>query len=202
MSKFMMRGPRAPRPLTRGPHVPSIAPNMHPVGPSGPMSPPEQMRSFPPMRPMAQTLPQGMGIPYAAQTPNVVFQVGMHGPGMSPDPAVSVRGGGVPLAGTGCSVRAFQPVPQVFPVEPVTNPVAMAVAACQPTTMVSVGIPDSMVGAILGKGGATINELQSLSGARITVSHRDSLMPGSENRILTITGLPMATQVRRKGLNS
>lgn len=99
-------------------------------------------------------------------------------------------GGGVP--------RGYPPHQhqhQMFPYEPMTNPVAMAIAACQPTTTVTVGVPDNIVGAILGRGGSTINELQSVSGARITVSQRDELMPGTENRILTISGTAIATQV-------
>ncbi|CAM9417043.1 unnamed protein product [Pylaiella littoralis] len=90
---------------------------------------------------------------------------------------------------TAAGRRAMFPVEQVM-----TNPVAAAIAACQPTTTVTVGVPNNMIGAILGPGGAIISELQSLSGARINVSQRDAFMPGTENRILTITGAPMATQ--------
>lgn len=79
--------------------------------------------------------------------------------------------------------------------EPMSNPVAAAIAACPPVTTVTVGIPDNMIGAILGPGGATISELQSMTGARIIVSQRDEFLPGTENRILTISGAPMATQV-------
>ncbi|CAM9357621.1 unnamed protein product [Ectocarpus sp. 12 AP-2014] len=82
----------------------------------------------------------------------------------------------------------------MFPMEPMTNPVAAAIASCQPTTTVTVGVPNNMIGAILGPGGAIISELQALSGARINVSQRDAFMPGTENRILTITGGPQATQ--------
>lgn len=78
----------------------------------------------------------------------------------------------------------------------VTDPVAAAVASCPLTTSVTVGVPDNMIGAILGRGGATIAELQSMSGARINVSQRDELMPGTDSRILTISGSPMATQAR------
>ncbi|CAN0384471.1 unnamed protein product, partial [Ectocarpus fasciculatus] len=82
----------------------------------------------------------------------------------------------------------------MFPMEQMTNPVAAAIASCQPTTTVTVGVPNNMIGAILGPGGAIISELQALSGARINVSQRDAFMPGTENRILTITGGPLATQ--------
>ncbi|CAM9271843.1 unnamed protein product, partial [Discosporangium mesarthrocarpum] len=83
---------------------------------------------------------------------------------------------------------------ELFSMEPPTNPVAAAVAACQPTTTIAVGIPDNMIGAILGKGGATIMELQNTSGARITVSQRGDYMPGTENRTVTIKGDPLAAQ--------
>lgn len=101
------------------------------------------------------------------------------------------------MANTVTAARAFPPHPQMLPFEPMTNPVAMALASCQPMTTVSVAIPVGMVGPILGRGGATINEMQSLSGARITVTQRNDFMPGTGNRILTISGPPMATQVWR-----
>ncbi|CAM9156000.1 unnamed protein product [Choristocarpus tenellus] len=83
---------------------------------------------------------------------------------------------------------------ELFSMEPPTNPVAAAVAACQPTTTIAVGIPDNLIGAILGKGGSTIMELQNQSGARITVSQRGDYMPGTDNRTVTIKGAPLAAQ--------
>lgn len=91
--------------------------------------------------------------------------------------------------------------PMLVPFEPVTNPIAAAVAACQPMTTVTVGIPNSMIGAILGKGGSTISEFQNMSGARINVSQRDEFLPGTENRVLTICGTPIATHVRRAAID-
>lgn len=146
-----------------------------------------------------------MGMQYPHHPPGAVFRPVMSGAGVLQVPpsgacAAAAAGGAVGVGqgvGPGGVPRGY-PSPQMFAYEPMTNPVAMAIAACQPTTTVSVGVPDNMVGAILGRGGSTINELQSVSGARITVSQRDDLMPGTENRILTISGTAMATQVRDK----
>lgn len=130
----------------------------------------------------------GMRMPFPH--PPLLYHPEIHGP----------TGGGAGAAAGGVVPGGVPPhqQQQMFTYEPMTNPVAMAIAACQPTTTVTVGVPDSMVGAILGRGGATINELQTVSGARITVSQRDDLMPGTENRILTISGTAVATQVRAR----
>lgn len=43
-------------------------------------------------------------------------------------------------------------------------------------------VPDKLVGAVLGKGGATLRELQDTTGARIRISKRDEFAPGTTNR--------------------
>lgn len=43
-------------------------------------------------------------------------------------------------------------------------------------------VPDKLIGAILGKGGATLRELMEQSGARIRISKRDEFAPGTTNR--------------------
>lgn len=53
-----------------------------------------------------------------------------------------------------------------------------------------VAVPDPMVGAILGRRGRTLVELQSESGARVRVSQRNEFVPGTNNRIVTISGSP------------
>ena len=50
------------------------------------------------------------------------------------------------------------------------------------------GVPDALIGAILGRGGLGINDLQLSSGARIEVSKRGDYAPGTTSRIITITG--------------
>jgi predicted RNA-binding protein YlqC (UPF0109 family) len=57
-----------------------------------------------------------------------------------------------------------------------------------PEESLEVQVPSNMIGAILGKGGSTIHEMQSFSGARIKVSSRDELVPGTNNRLVTVSG--------------
>lgn len=45
-----------------------------------------------------------------------------------------------------------------------------------------VAVPDHMVGVILGKGGATVIDMQNMTGARIQVSQRGEYIPGTHNR--------------------
>ena len=45
-----------------------------------------------------------------------------------------------------------------------------------------------MVGAILGKRGQTLIDLESQSGTKIKISQRGQFIPGTNNRIVTISG--------------
>ncbi|XP_033115757.1 RNA-binding protein Nova-1-like [Anneissia japonica] len=55
-------------------------------------------------------------------------------------------------------------------------------------------VPETIVGAILGKGGKTLVEFQQYSGAKIQISKKGEYVPGTRNRKVTITGSPSATQ--------
>lgn len=49
-------------------------------------------------------------------------------------------------------------------------------------------VPDKSIGAILGKGGAVLRELQQQSGARISISKRGEYVPGTTNRYVCAGG--------------
>lgn len=55
----------------------------------------------------------------------------------------------------------------------------------QQTTTTQVSIPKDLAGAIIGKGGCRIRQIRQESGAGITI---DEAQPGSNDRIITITG--------------
>ncbi|KAG7200267.1 hypothetical protein KM043_017736 [Ampulex compressa] len=59
-------------------------------------------------------------------------------------------------------------------------------------TSTQVTIPKDLAGAIIGKGGARIRKIRSDSGAGITI---DEPLPSSNDRIITITGLPNQIQM-------
>ncbi|XP_033176194.1 heterogeneous nuclear ribonucleoprotein K [Bombus impatiens] len=59
-------------------------------------------------------------------------------------------------------------------------------------TTTQVTIPKDLAGAIIGKGGARIRKVRSDSGAGITI---DEPLSGSNDRIITITGLPSQIQM-------
>lgn len=67
-------------------------------------------------------------------------------------------------------------------------------ASPQQTVTVQLPVPDSLIGVILGRGGARLNELQQISGARVTVSQRNEFIPGTNNRTVTIVGTQQAAQ--------
>ncbi|XP_055677084.1 RNA-binding protein Pasilla isoform X7 [Lutzomyia longipalpis] len=56
----------------------------------------------------------------------------------------------------------------------------------------NVEIPEVIVGAILGPGGRSLIEIQRASGATIQISKKGMFVPGTRNRIVTITGQPHA----------
>jgi RNA-binding protein Nova len=62
-------------------------------------------------------------------------------------------------------------------------------------TSVVVAVPDEHVGAIIGRNGATINEMQAVSGVSIKVSGRDDVVAHTGHRKVTLTGTPEAVQV-------
>ena len=48
---------------------------------------------------------------------------------------------------------------------------------------------NTAAGCIIGKGGSTITEFQSLSGARIQLSRSHEFFPGTSDRIIMISGM-------------
>jgi len=81
-------------------------------------------------------------------------------------------------------------------------PPAMRVQAARPPPAMNLGmesgemtnafmeLPDELMGAMIGKGGATIRTLCQMSGAKITVLPQGSMLPGvnSQHRVLRMTG--------------
>eukprot|EP01041_Mallomonas_annulata_P007555 gene7555-15488_t len=66
-------------------------------------------------------------------------------------------------------------------------PMPTGEAMSAPTT-IQMEVPDTLIGNILGKKGSTIAEIQSLSGAKVTVSPRGELVEGTSNRLVIISG--------------
>ncbi|KAG8448473.1 hypothetical protein GDO86_015530 [Hymenochirus boettgeri] len=70
----------------------------------------------------------------------------------------------------------------------------MAAEAVTGKETLEMAVPETLVGAILGKGGKTLVEYQELTGARIQISKKGEFVPGTRSRKVTITGPPAATQ--------
>jgi len=54
---------------------------------------------------------------------------------------------------------------------------------------VKISIPDTKIGAVLGKRGRTLAELQNRSNTHIKISQRGVFLPGTNERLVAITGL-------------
>lgn len=66
---------------------------------------------------------------------------------------------------------------------------------------VTIPVPGNRVGAIIGKGGEVINQLKSVVGVRIRVSDREDLVPGTQNRKVTISGPTECVQIAQVLIN-
>eukprot|EP00899_Mesostigma_viride_P029329 jgi/Mesvir1/9581/Mv25619-RA.1 len=73
------------------------------------------------------------------------------------------------------------------------QPVVLTTTA--PSTSLTVAVPDEHVGAVVGRMGKTITEIQALSGARVKISDRDDYVEGTRNRKVTVTGSQEAVQI-------
>jgi RNA-binding protein Nova len=90
-----------------------------------------------------------------------------------------------PSASGVAGVRSTRP-------RPGTEAAAKAAATPVAETTISMTVADSLIGNIIGKNGATLREMTSLSGAKISISPREESV--DNNRVITITGEPMAVQ--------
>lgn len=120
--------------------------------------------------PAAQTPVAQPSMPYGA-TPHTPYAgAGPHQPapyGAPQAAAAQARGGPTPAA----------PVGGVMPGQPLTQ---------------QIYIPNDMVGAIIGKGGAKINEIRHLSGSVIKINEPQE---NSNERLVTITGTQECNQM-------
>ncbi|KAI5748412.1 hypothetical protein M8J77_025207 [Diaphorina citri] len=57
---------------------------------------------------------------------------------------------------------------------------------------VEIEVPEIIVGAILGPGGRSLNDIMGRSGANVQISKKGSFAPGTRNRVVTISGSPNA----------
>src|SRR5690606_459009 len=115
----------------------------------------------------------------------------LHGqpPAAAPQPPIHYADPNAAYAGAG----PHQPVAaQAHPQAGAAQPNAMgALLPGQPLTQ-QIFIPNDMVGAIIGKGGAKINEIRQLSGSVIKINEPQD---NSNERLVTITGTQECNQI-------
>merc|ERR1719313_1132672 len=68
------------------------------------------------------------------------------------------------------------------------KPHTLPAAAPAAEATVTVAVPDEYVGAVVGKGGRTVTEMQAVTGVRIKISARDDFMEGTKNRKVMLIG--------------
>eukprot|EP01018_Ginkgo_biloba_P032159 Gb_21138 [translate_table: standard] len=67
-------------------------------------------------------------------------------------------------------------------------------------TTATIAVPDEHVGAIVGRGGRVITEIQQASGANIKISDRGDFLSGTNDRKVTITGSAECIRVAKRML--
>jgi hypothetical protein len=61
-------------------------------------------------------------------------------------------------------------------------------------TTLELGVPDHLIGAIVGIQGAKLAQIEEMSGAKVTVSKRGEFIKDTNNRLVTIIGTPVSAQ--------
>lgn len=145
---------------------------------------------------IAAANPYGMPYPMPTVGQPSMAQAPVQFPGPGPGPRPYVGAAGAQASPYGAAPMAAEP--QAHP----ANAAAAAAAAGQPAPMGGAGgggmipgqattqqifIPNDMVGAIIGKRGAKINEIRHLSGSGIKINDQHD---NSNERLVTITGTP------------
>lgn len=104
------------------------------------------------------------------------------------------QGSGGPRAGAGPPMQPYGGAIALAPSVQRSMPVPPQMQT-GPTTTVTVAVPDEHIGAVVGKGGKYISEMQQVSGVRIKISERNDYVPGTRNRKVTLTGTLEAVQI-------
>ncbi|KAL3681008.1 hypothetical protein R1sor_023964 [Riccia sorocarpa] len=95
----------------------------------------------------------------------------------------------IPFASPGAvNARSKGIMPQVVGMHSPVQITLPVVEAGPLTTSLTVAVPDDRVGAIVGRGGKTIAEIQLASGVRIKISERGDFVAGTKHRKVTIAG--------------
>lgn len=121
----------------------------------------------------------------ATPTPHAAFP---QGPGYAHSPRQPSYGGAGPAQPSPYSAMPQAAQPGPHGAQPAQPPHAMP---GQPITQ-QIFIPNDMVGAIIGKGGAKINEIRHLSGSVIKINEPQD---NSNERLVTITGTQECNQM-------
>ncbi|XP_074603503.1 poly(rC)-binding protein 3-like isoform X1 [Brevipalpus obovatus] len=80
-----------------------------------------------------------------------------------------------------------------------TRPVAATAISSQGAATTEMAIPNDLIGCIIGKGGAKINEIRQLSGATIKISSSEE---GSKDRTVSISGTPESINLAQYLINT
>lgn len=155
-----------------------------PIGdPSGMMRPLSPQGNLESMAPASSSFPQ--------YQPSQVTRTQFWPPEVSNSPPgrniLPTPGGDLPtLDQLSQSFQAQATLP-LLPRHPSHSSLQQHMSSAKPAT-IQLGVPDSRVGSILGRGGKTLAEIQALSRTRIRISQRGEFIPGTQDRAVTITG--------------
>ena len=84
---------------------------------------------------------------------------------------------------------------------PAASPRVPPHAVGGPQQTITMQVDDSIVGALVGKGGKVIIEMQQQSGAKIQISNRDQMVAGTTDRVVTISGNEHSVQTAQYLVN-
>ncbi|KAJ7520856.1 hypothetical protein O6H91_19G026100 [Diphasiastrum complanatum] len=111
---------------------------------------------------------------------------------------IATTGYGVPVMGPIGAGNIAQSKGIMSPLVPLQAPFRVTLPLVQAgshTTTTSIEVLDEHIGALVGRGGKTINEIQQNSGVKIKISNRGDFVPGTKNRKVTLMGTAAGVQI-------
>lgn len=137
----------------------------------------------------------GLSVNYAPR-PGVGTPTGL----MSPQGALATRQSfgqqaTTPMTSSGSFTSSFNPDPSALFAQ-ASHGALQRTSPSHPGRVESkLSVPDEHVGAIIGKGGEILAQLQDLVGVKVTISGRGEFEPGTRNRVVSILGPPDAVNI-------
>jgi len=125
-----------------------------------------------------------------SRPPPVAGVPGQYGPSSSSSTALTAQGGGDESGGGGGALVGAPAVAAAFGLgyAPTAVQAQMSASASSGELMTeNLGVPNHLVGYIIGRGGESITKMQRQTGCRVQIQKEHEMAPGATNRVITLS---------------